>query len=312
MSYKVVITDCMMPDTGIERAVLSEIGAEVVRAACKTSEDVLSVARDADALLVQWAPITADVIQQLERCRVISRYGIGLDCIDVAAAEVRGIQVVANVDYCVQEVAEHTLALVLACARKLGPAMEAIKAGNWNKRSFMKPLATLSEQTLGIVGYGRIGRRLAALAAPLVNRVIAYDPVISGLPESTSLDELLAKADLVSLHCPLTETTRGLFNAATLSKMKPTAWLINASRGQLVDETALLDALGKGALAGAALDVFSSEPLPVSHPLLRLPNVIATPHVAWYSEKAYHLLQENTARAVVEYLRKEASHCRKY
>jgi D-3-phosphoglycerate dehydrogenase len=312
MSCKVVITDCMMPDTGIERAVLSEIGAEVVRAACKTSEDVLSVARDADALMVQWAPITADLIRQLERCRVISRYGIGLDCIDVAAAESRGIRVIANVDYCVQEVAEHTLALVLACARRLGPAMAAIKAGNWNKRSFMKPLAALSEQTLGIVGYGRIGRRLAALAAPLVNRVIAYDPFISGLPESTPLDELLAGADLVSLHCPLTETTRGLFNAATLSKMKPTAWLINASRGQLVDEAALLDALGKGALAGAALDVFSSEPLPVSHPLLQLPNVIATPHVAWYSEKAYHLLQENTARAVVEYLRKEVSHCRKY
>jgi phosphoglycerate dehydrogenase-like enzyme len=176
----------------------------------------------------------------------------------------------------------------------------------------MKPLATLSEQTLGIVGYGRIGRRLAALAAPLVGRVIVYDPFVSGLPESTSLDELLAEADLVSLHCPLTETTRGLFNAATLSKMKPAAWLINASRGQLVDEDALLDALRSGAIAGAALDVFSSEPLPVDHPLLQLPNVIPTPHVAWYSEKAYRLLQENTARAVVEYLRKEASNCRKY
>jgi D-3-phosphoglycerate dehydrogenase len=303
VSCKVVITDCTMPDAGIEQAVLSEIDADVIRAACKTPADVLAIARDADAPMVQWAPITAEVIQQLERCRIISRYGIGLDCIDVVVAESRGIRVVANTDYCLQEVAEHTLALVLACARRLGPAMAAIRAGNWNKRTFMKPLATLPEQTLGIVGYGRIGRRLAALAAPLVKRAIAYDPFVSGEREMTSLADLLGSADFVSLHCPLTETTRGLFNAATLRQMKPTAWLINASRGQLIEEAALLDALREGVIAGAALDVFSVEPLPTGHPLLSLSNVVATPHVAWYSERAYHLLQENTARAVVEYFK---------
>src|SRR3954454_23764942 len=133
MSCKVVITDCMMPDTGIERAVLSELGAEIIRASCKTAADVLAVGRDADALMVQRAPVPAEVIRQLERCRIISRYGIGLDGIDVEAAESRGIRVVANTDYCIREVAEHTLALLLACARRLGPAGAAIRAGNWAK-----------------------------------------------------------------------------------------------------------------------------------------------------------------------------------
>jgi D-3-phosphoglycerate dehydrogenase len=302
MSYKVVITDCTMPDAGVERAVLGEIDARLVRASCKTGADVLEVGRDADALMVQWAPISAEVIQKLERCRIISRYGIGLDMIDVPAAEKRGIRVVANSEYCIREVAEHALALVLAAARKLGPATAAIRAGNWNKRSFMKPTASLAEQTLGIVGFGRIGRQLARLATPLVSRVIAYDPFATG-PELVAFDELLASSDFISLHCPLTEDTRGLLNAATLRKMKPSAWLINTSRGPLVDEADLLDALRSGVIGGAALDVFGTEPLPVDNPLLSLSNVVATPHVAWYSERAYHLLQENTARAVVDHLK---------
>ena len=303
MSCKVVITDCTMPDTGVERGVLAEIGAEVVRAACKTSADVLAVARDADALMVQWAPISADVIQGLERCRIISRYGIGLEMIDVRSAEARGIRVVANAEYCIREVAEHALALLLACARKLGPAMAAMRAGNWNKRTFMKPTASLAEQTLGIAGYGRIGRQLAALAAPLVKRVLVYDPFVTDVPGLASFEELLSASDFISLHCPLTEATRGLFNAAAFEKMKSSAWLINTSRGPLIDETALLEALRGGVIGGAALDVFTTEPLPVDHPLLALPNVIATPHVAWYSERAYHLLQENTARAVADYFK---------
>jgi D-3-phosphoglycerate dehydrogenase len=217
MSYKVVITDCAMPDAGVERAVLEEIDARLVRASCKTSADVLEVGRDADALMVQWAPISAEVIQKLERCRIISRYGIGLDMIDVPAAEKRGIRVVANSEYCIREVAEHALALVLAAARKLGPAVAAIRAGNWNKRSFMKPTASLAEQTLGIVGFGRIGRQLARLATPLVSRVIAHDPFATG-PELVAFDELLASSDFISLHCPLTEDTRGLFNARDLAQ----------------------------------------------------------------------------------------------
>jgi D-3-phosphoglycerate dehydrogenase len=304
MSYKVVITDCTMPDTGVERRVLAEIQADVVRAACRTPAEVLAVARDADALMVQWAPIPAEVIAGLERCRIISRYGIGLDMIDVTAAEKRGIRVVANADYCVREVAEHALALLLACARRLGPATAAIRAGNWNKRSFMKPVLALCDQTLGIVGYGRIGRQLAALAGPLVKRVIIYDPFTPAAPGLVGFEELLGASDFISLHCPLTEHTRSLFHAATLRRMKSSAWLINTSRGPLIEEAALLDALREGVIGGAALDVFQTEPLPPNHLLLALPNVIATPHVAWYSERAYHLLQENTARAVVDYLKK--------
>jgi D-3-phosphoglycerate dehydrogenase / 2-oxoglutarate reductase len=305
LGYKVVITDCLMPDTGIERAILAEIGAEVIRAACKTPQDVIDVARDADALMVQRAPINAEVIGHLDRCRIISRYGIGLDGIDVAAATARGIAVVANSDYCIREVAEHALALLLACARRLGPAMAAARAGNWNKRSFMKPLVNLSGQTLGIVGFGRIGRQLAELAAPLVARIVVFDPFVTASPHADILtfDELLSVADFISLHCPLTGGTKDLFGEQVFRKMKPTAWLINVARGQIVNEAALLKALEDGAIAGAALDVFVTEPLDTGHPLLALPNVIATPHVAWYSERAYHLLQENTARAVMDYLR---------
>lgn len=305
MSYKVVITDCLMPDTGVERAILAEIGAEVVRAACKTPRDVIDAAHDADALMVQRAPITAEVIGQLGRCRIISRYGIGLDGIDVAAAKDRGIAVVANSDYCIREVAEHALALLLACARRLGPAMAAARAGNWNKRSFMKPLVNLSEQTLGIVGFGRIGKLLAELARPLVARIVVFDPFVTASPEAelVTFDELLAVSDFVSLHCPLTDGTNGLFSERALRKMKATAWLINVARGPLVNEAALLQALADGTIAGAALDVFHTEPLDTHHPLLALPNVVATPHIAWYSEQAYRLLQENTARAVVDYLR---------
>ena len=303
MSVKVVITDCLMPDTGIERSVLSEIGADLVRASCKTPSEVLAVARDADALMVQWAPITADVVAGLHRCRIISRYGIGLDMIDVAAAEARGIRVVANTEYCIREVAEHALALILACARKLGPATAAIRTGNWNKRSIMKPTAMLSEQTLGIVGYGRIGRLLAALARPLVKRVLVFDPLVGGIPELVPFEELLFTSDFVSLHCPLNNSTRWLFDAAALGKMKASAWLINTSRGALIKEADLMEALRGSVIGGAALDVFDTEPLPPGHPLLQLPNVIATPHTAWYSDRAYHLLQENTARAVVDYLK---------
>jgi D-3-phosphoglycerate dehydrogenase len=300
-----------MPDTGVEREVLSAIGAEVVRASCKTPEEVIEVARQADALMVQWAPITAEVIQALERCQIVSRYGIGLDMIDLEAAAARGIRVVANADYCIREVAEHALALLLASARKLAPAMTAIRAGNWNKRAIMTPTRVLSEQTLGIVGLGKIGRELARLAAPLMQKVLAYDPLLtprsdlSAPVELVGFDELLSRSDFVSLHCPLTEATRNLFNENTFRSMKRTVWLINASRGGLVDEQALYEALTSGIIGGAALDVFVREPLPKENPLLQLSNVLATPHTAWYSDRAYHLLQENTARAVVDhFLRK--------
>jgi D-3-phosphoglycerate dehydrogenase len=308
---KVVITDCLLPDTGIERAVLAELSAEVVRAACKTPEDVIAAAHDADAVMVQWAPIPAHVIERLERCRIISRYGIGVDMIDVEAAASHGIRVVANSEYCIEEVAQHALALLLGCSRKLAPAMAALKAGNWNKKKIMQPLAPLSEQTLGLVGLGRIGRLLARRAAPLVGRILAFDPYVSqdAVPEGVWLvrfEELLRESDYISIHCPLTESTRGLFDATALRSMKPTAWLINTARAPLVDEQALVSALREGTIGGAALDVFHTEPLPVEHPLASMPNVLATPHVAWYSERALQLLQENTARAVVDYFREAA------
>ena len=314
MSFKVVITDCTMADAGIETEVLRAIGAEVLRYACKTPDEVVAAARDAHALMVQWAPITADVIRQLEHCQIVSRYGIGLDMIDLEAAREKGIRVVANTDYCIQEVAEHALAFVLACARKLPTATSAVRHGNWNKKAVLGSLSPLSRQTLGIVGLGRIGRRVAQMASPLVDRILAFDPFVSsteGLPgntELTTLDELVSHADFLTLHCPLSASTRHLFDAGRLRSMKRNAWLINVSRGGLIDEDALVDALRQGLIGGAALDVFTREPAPPDHPLLQFENVLATPHSAWYSDQAYRLLQENTARAVVDHFR-QTSQC---
>ncbi len=309
MPYQVVITDCPWSDISIEQSVLAEIGAEVRRFACTQEEEVIAAAHDADALLVGWAPITSRVIHALTRCRIIVRYGAGYNNVDVDAATEAGIGVAINAEYCVDEVATHALALLLACHRQLMPLTHDVRRGVWDPMVTMKPMPRLSSQTVGIAGYGRIGRRLAALVRPLVQRVLVYDPAVSITgddSECRTWEELLAESDYVSLHAPLTPATRHMIRPETLKLMKPSSYLINCSRGPLVDESALVDALRSGLLAGAALDVFETEPLPAEHPFRQLPNVLLTPHAAWFSRTADYQLRSIPAGFVRDCLQGKA------
>jgi D-3-phosphoglycerate dehydrogenase len=309
---RVVITDCSWEDDSVERKILEEGGAQVVRVQCKTPQEVIAAAKDADALLVGWAPITKEVIGSLSRCRLLMRYGTGYDNIEVDAATRAGIGVAINTDYCLEEVATHALTLLLACHRQLGPLQDAVRDGGWNPLEVLLPYPPLSHQTVGILGFGRIGRHLAGMVQPLVKQVLVHDPLFAGSPgtdspvQFVSLDGLLRESDYISIHIPLTSDTLHLFNRETIGRMKKGAYLINCARGPIVDEEALVESLQKKHLAGAALDVFSKEPLPMDHAVRSFPNVIITPHAAWYSTQADYLLRANPARNILRFFRGES------
>jgi D-3-phosphoglycerate dehydrogenase / 2-oxoglutarate reductase len=307
VTFRVVITDCPWQDVSVEQGILERAGAEVRRANCSTPEDVVAACHDADALLVGWAPLPAHVIPQLTRCRLIARYGTGYDNIDVGAATAAGIGVSINADYCVDEVATHALALILACHRQLGVLTHAVGAGTWDPFAVMTPMRPLRELSLGILGFGRIGRRLAEMALPLVARVLVHDPFAAldddpdGRRRSATAHELFSESDFVSIHAPLSAATRHFVSTDSLRQMKPTAYVINCARGPIVDEAALIAALRDKRIGGAALDVFEVEPLPADHALRAFPNVIVTPHAAWYSQEADYRLRANPANTVVRF-----------
>jgi len=305
--YKVVVSDYDYADLGIEREILREIGAELVPSQCRTEEEVLEVARDADAILSQYAPISRRVIESLSKCKVIGRYGIGVDTIDVEAATERGIAVVNVPSYCEDEVSDHTLALILACTRKIVQFTADVKGGKWDwKRG--RPIFRLRGQTLGLVAFGKIPKLVAKKARALGLNVIAYDPYV---PEEefarfgvkkVGFDELLQEADIISVHTPLTEETRHMFSTREFRAMKRSAYIINTSRGPVIDEKALCDALTSGEIAGAGLDVLEEEPPKGDNPLLRLDNVVLTPHVAWYSEDSQEELRTKLAQDIARVL----------
>lgn len=263
---------------------------------------------DAALLLVFGAHVHAAMIQRLRHCRGIVSFSTGLDHVDVPAAEAAGIPVRNVPDYSTEEVAEHALTLLLACARKLVPLHLATRAGDWGWRPIAGEMHTVAGRTLGVVGLGRIGRLLAAKARGIGLLTIAFDPFL-GVGSATadcpliSLDALLATSDFVSVHVPLSPATHHLVNAEALARMRPSAFLVNTARGGLVDEAALLEALRAGGIAGAALDVREHEPPPVPDPLAELPNVILTPHVAAFSLEAADRLHEYGSRIAVELYR---------
>lgn len=302
----VAVSDSVFPNLDPAREVLSRVGAELRLAAGVTPDAILQVARDADALLVTYAKITADMIAQMTRCRIIARFGIGVDNVDIPAATNAGIVVTRVPDYCIDEVSDHTLALLLALARKITFANARAQAGHW-EMSAVVPIHRLRGSVLGLVGFGRIPQLVAPKAKAFGLRVISYDPLVSreamdraGV-EKVEFSELLAVSDFISIHAPLTPETNGLFNADVFRKMKPTAHLINTARGPIVNEQALADALDQGLLAGAALDVLSHEP-PSGSPLLGRDNVILTPHVSFYSAESLVELQCKAAEQVVRVL----------
>ena len=312
-AYHVLVTDYAWPDLARERAELAQVGAELVVATTSSPDELIALAAEVDAILTCWKPLPTAVLDAAPRCRMVSRYGVGLDNIPVDHATRLGILVTNVPDFCVDEVADHTLALLLACARRTVSMANATRGGVWNPQ-MGRGMVRLRGQTLGLVGYGRTGRAVAQRAHAFGLEIIAYTPRLAAdevAPwgrATNDLAALLAQADYVSLHLPLTVATRGLIDATALRQMKPTAYLINTARGAVVDETALVQALRDGWIAGAALDVLSHEPPPLDHPLLALENVLATPHAAFYSETAIAELATKAARQVVQGLRGEVPH----
>ena len=295
MKAKVVITDYVWESLDIEKKTLANL-AELVAMKTKKPEEFLAEAADCDALLNTYAgPITADVMSKMPKCRIIARYGIGVDTIDLDAATRAGIIVTNNPTYCIEEVAEHTMALLLACARKIALYDRLVRAGRW-ELSPGKPIYRMVGRTLGLVGFGNIARQVAVRAAAFGMNVLYADPFVKDGQfkepgEKVALDALLAESDFVSLHPPLTPETRKLMNDAAFSKMKPSAFLINCARGPVIDTDALVRALDAKKIAGCALDTTDPEPLPDPHPLRGRDNVIVAPHAAWYSEQAMAGLQ---------------------
>ena len=289
------VLDSSYGDIDTEVAAASAAGVEVVDARIDASE--------ADGVLVQYATIDAKALDANPTWRVIGRYGVGVDTIDLDAASERGIPVVNVPDYCEEEVSTHAAALILSATRRIGEADALVRAGRWADWNELRPIWALSSATLSLIGIGRIGRETIRLMTPFFGRIVAYDPFAAPADgvELVSLDEALEAGDVVSLHCPLTAETHHLINAAALKRMKPTAYLVNVSRGGLVDSEALAEALHANRLAGAALDVLETEP-PTDDPILSAPHVTLTNHLAWYSEQSEKRLRRLLAERCADVL----------
>jgi len=313
--YKIVFTDYYYPDIAKEIAILQRLGdveivdcTKIAPGGIRVEARIIELASEADALIVQFARITRSVIAGLRRCRVIARYAIGVDTIDVEAAREKGIAVANVPDYCIEEVSDAALAHILNCARKVTLSNNLLRAGEW-AFDRVRPIRRFKTLTIGLVGFGHIARRLAEKLAPFGNRIVAYDPFVErgsvdARVELLPLEELLRGSDVVSIHVPLTAQTRRLIDRRMLALLRPGAILVNTSRGAVVDEGALADALRSGRIAAAGLDVLdcSDEAYPQS-PLAAFPaQVLITPHIGWYSEESIAELQQKTALNVFEAL----------
>jgi D-3-phosphoglycerate dehydrogenase / 2-oxoglutarate reductase len=307
----IAVTDSPFPSLDPAKAALERLDPELRMAASACADDILAVARNADAILVTYAKLPGELLRQLTRCKVIGRFGLGVDNIDIKAAAELGITVTYVPDYCMHEVSDHAMALLLALARKVPLSNNLVQAGRWEMPAVV-PIHRLSGRVLGLVGFGNIPRVLTPKAKALGLRVVTHDPYVSrealaaaGV-EAMSFERLLEISDFVSIHAPLVPATRGLFNADVFRKMKKGAILINTARGPLVDEAALIAALDTGHLGGAALDVVAVEPLPRESKLIGRDNVILTPHTAFYSVEALDELQTKCAADVARVLTGEA------
>jgi len=308
MKAKVVITDWGFQTLQPEKEVFAPHDIEMSAHQCKNEDEVARVAADADIIMAQWAPVRKKAIDAMRHCKGIVRYGIGLDNVDLEAAKAKGIPVRNVPDYCLDEVADHTMALMLALQRQVCRVFGLVREGTWKITPPLE-LPPLRKSTLGLIGFGRIAQLVARRAQSFGLNVIASDPYAeksvflkTGVRQ-TSLVELFNVADIVSLHCPLTDETRHVVNASTLGRMKNTSLLVNTGRGGLVDTRALEHVLRSGRIAGAALDVLEQEPIPRDDPMLALPNIIVTSHISWYSSESVRELQHRAALAVLELLK---------
>jgi D-3-phosphoglycerate dehydrogenase len=302
---KVLITDHDFKDLELERALFGAAGVELVAAQCRSEDEVIDASAGCDGLLVQYAPVGAKVFAARPQIRIASRYGAGYDTIDVDAAKAHGVWVGNSPDYGVGEVATHALAMALALLRHIAIYDRDVKAGRWHYTTG-GVIRRAGDMTLGILGLGRIGKRMAHIARNCFARVIACDPhLIDGdFPAyvgRVGLEALFEQADVVSLHVPLTAETRGIVGASLLQRMKPGSVLVNTARGAVVSIDDLVAALEGGRLDGAALDVLPAEPPDPTHPLLGHPRVLLTPHAAFYSVEAERELRRKAAQNLVDY-----------
>ncbi len=307
----VAVTDYTFPSLEIEEAILRAAGIELRAGNDKGGAALKALVTDAEAVIAQFAAISEDVIESMRRARVIVRYGIGVDNIDLQAARARGIPVCNVPDYCIDEVADHALAFILGVTRQVVPNTLFVREGKWGLATPIDRLRTLRDQAVGLVGFGRIGREVASRLAPFKCRRFVHDTLVPSDTvraagcEPVALDALLAESDIVTLHCPSTPQTKKLLNADTLGRMRRGAVVVNLARGDLIDTPALVAALESGQVSAAALDVCDPEPIPADSPLRSLPNVIAASHIASASPKAVRTLRETAATIAVRALRGE-------
>lgn len=297
----VAITDYTFPNLDTERAILEPLGCEIIYGQCKTPEQLIPLVEQADAVITQFAPVNAEVIQAMQRAKVIVRYGIGVDNVDLQAAKAKGIPVCNIPDYCIDEVADHTLAFILATTRQVVPNTLLIREGKWGLATDLSAMRTLKDQTVGVIGFGRIGREVIARLQAFKCKVLVHDPVVSADSianarcQAVSLQEILSQSDILSLHCPSTSETKKLLRDETIATMKTGAIVINLARGDLIDTQAMIRALQAGKLSSLAIDVCDPEPIPLDSALRSLPNVITASHIASASPKAVRKLRESAA-----------------
>jgi len=305
--FVVAITDSPFENADREQAILRRIGASVQKFNCSNDLQVIEAAGDAHVILCDASPITRNAIAALSQLVGVVEYGIGYDNIDVNAATEKGVLVCNVPDFMTAEVADHAVALILALVRKLHRIGPSTRAGEWNWRKF-RPINSLDGKTVGIVGFGNIGRQVAERMRSFRTQVIAYDPYVSHEmmeklgAKPTNLDNLLKISDIISIHVPLTKETKQLIGKKELASMKDSIVLVNTSRGSVMDQEALITSLRNGRIAAAGLDVLTKEPPSSDDPLLKLENVIVTPHIGWYSEQSSSKLQENVALEAVRIL----------
>lgn len=303
----IAVTDTVFPSLDPAKTALARLNPTYRMSKSVNADDIVAVAKDADAVLVTYAKLTRDVLMRLTRCRAIGRFGLGVDNIDLPTAKEKGIAVNYVPDYCIREVSDHAMALLLALIRKIPLSNKLVQSGRWEMPAVV-PIRRIEGTVLGLIGFGHIPRLVAPKAQAFGMRVISYDPFAkpdvfkaAGV-EGVDLDTLLKTSDYVSVHAPLLLATRGMLNAAAFSKMKKGAYVVNTARGPLIDEPDLIAALDSGQVGGAGLDVVAAEPLAKDSPLLGRDNVIISPHTAFYSIEALNELQTKCATDVARVL----------
>jgi D-3-phosphoglycerate dehydrogenase len=310
---KIVITDCDHGFYDPEEEIIREAGYELDIFQCREPREVIQIARDADAIICQYAEINREVLHSVPKCKVVARYGVGLDNIDVEAATEMAIKVVHTPYFCFVDVANHTMGLILALSRQIVHLNNTMKSNpDKNYGELLKYLENAdrpTEQTIGIIGFGKVGGEVAKRAICFGYKVVAYDPYVPREIISAQgvlkveLSELFKNSDIVTIHAPLNNETRKMVGSKALALMKATAYLVNTARGPIVDEEALIDALRTQQIAGAALDVTEKEPIPSNHPFLKRDNVILTPHVSFYSRTSIYDLKTKVAEYTINALK---------